>query len=151
MTTESTDKTKEVRTLNRLLRSEISATHTYGHAIPRVADERPRDVEVLRTIAREHDQAAQSIREVIERAGGTPDATSPTLPSFVKTVIGGPAKVFAEAAALKALKDGEEHALNDYRNALEQLNAEAGTLIRESIIPARMKNIDELSAMISRL
>ncbi|MGH7710679.1 MAG: hypothetical protein ACREOG_05315, partial [Gemmatimonadaceae bacterium] len=150
VTLEPRDTTKIVRTLNWLLRSEISATQTYGLAIPQVADNRPDDVEVLRTIAREHDVTVQRFREAIERVGGKPDESTGVWPGFVKTV-SGPGKVFMKAAALKALRDGEEHSLNDFRNALPQLNAEAGTMISEALIPARLKHIDELEALIARL
>jgi hypothetical protein len=149
MTSEASDKAKVVRTLNWLLRGEISTSHTYGLAIPQVAA-RPGDVEVLRTIAKEHENAVESIRAAIERAGGTPEENSTAWPSPVKPVTG-PGRVFVEAAALKALRDAEEHGLKDYRHALEQLNAENGALIREALIPARLKNIDELEAMIARL
>jgi hypothetical protein len=149
MTSSAGNNAKVVRTLNWLLRGEISASHTYGLAIPQVAD-RPADVEVLRTIAKEHETAVESIRAAIERAGGTPEENSTAWPGVVKSV-SGPGRVFVEAAALAALRDAEEHGLKDYRNALEQLNAENGTLIRESLIPARLKHIGELEAMIARL
>ena len=148
-TSEAADKAKVVRTLNWLLRGEISASQTYGLAIPQVAD-RPQDVEVLRAIAREHDAAVESIRAAIKEAGGKPDDGATAWPGVVRSVTG-PGKIFVEAAALKALKDAEEHGLNNYRTALDQLNAEAGTLIRTAIIPARVKHIGELEALIARL
>jgi hypothetical protein len=147
---ESSENTKVVRTLNWLLRGEISATQTYGLAIPRVTDDRPQDVEILRTIARDHDVAVQQIRAAIERVGGTPDEGSGAWPGVVKTVAG-PGKVFGQAAALQALKEAEESSLNDYRKALKQVTDEAGSIIRDNIIPARMKHIDDLAALISRL
>ena len=151
---ESVDNAKVVRTLNSLLRGEISASQTYGLAIPVVADNRPSDTTTLRAIARQHDSAVETIRAAIEKAGGQPDSkpdsSSTAWPSVVKSVSGA-GKVFVAAAALKALKEGEQGGLNDYRNALTQLTPETSKLIRESIIPARIKHIDELEDIIARL
>ena len=150
VTLDSVDNSKVVRTLNWLLRGEISAAQTYGLAIPIVADNTPSDTTTLRAIAKQHDTAVETIRAAIEKAGGKPETASSAWPSVVKTVSGA-GKVFVAAAALKALKEGEEGGLNDYRNALAQLSPETSKLIRESIIPARIKHIDELEQIIGRL
>lgn len=144
------DNTKVVRTLNVLLRGEISASQTYGLAIPLVADNAPNDTTTLRAIARQHDAAVETIRAAIEKVGGKADSGATVWPSVVKTVVGA-GKVFVAAAALKALKEGEEGGLNDYRTALSQVSPETSKLIRESLIPARIKHIGELEEIIARL
>ena len=143
------DKAKVVRTLNSLLRSEISATESYSQAIPRVA-RHANDVEVLRTIAKEHGSAVRTIRSEIERHGGTPEESSGVWPAFTKTV-DGPASVFGDAVALQALKDGEERGLEDYRDALQSVNEATGEFIVRSLIPAREKHIRKLDEIIARL
>jgi hypothetical protein len=150
VTTQRFDTAKTVRTLNSLLRGELSAARTYGLAIPQVADGQSADVERLRIIAREHDATVDEIRSQIERIGGTPDDTAAMWPTFGKGVVG-PGKVFVEAAALQALKEGEVQTLTEYRSALSQLNAETGTFVRESVIPARVRHIHDLDEMIARL
>ncbi|MEW5917378.1 MAG: DUF2383 domain-containing protein [Gemmatimonadota bacterium] len=150
MTTEHVEAAKTVRTLNSLLRGEISAANTYGLAIPQVTASRSADAERLRSIAREHDATVKHIREVIVQFGGTPDEATTVWPPFVRSV-SGPGHVFVEAAALKALKDGEEQGLEAYHSALDNLNAETVTFVRESVIPARMRHITTLDEMIARL
>lgn len=143
------DKSKVVRTLNSLLRSEISATESYSQAIPRVA-RHASDVEVLRAIAKEHGTAVRSIRSEIERHGGKPEETSGVWPALTKTV-DGPASVFGDAVALQALKDGEERGLVDYRDALQRVNDTTGEFIARSLIPAQEKHIRKLDEIIARL
>ena len=143
------DKSKVVRTLNSLLRSEISATESYSQAIPRVA-RHASDVEVLRTIAKEHGTAVKTIRSEIERHGGKPDETSGVWPALTKTV-DGPASVFGDAVALQTLKDGEARGLEDYRDALQRFNDATGEFIARSLIPAQEKHIRKLDEIIARL
>ena len=143
------DKVKVVRTLNSLLRSEISATESYSQTIPRVA-RRESDVEVLRTIATEHSTAVKTIRSEIVRHGGKPEEVSGVWPALTKTV-DGPASVFGDAVALKALKDGEERGLEDYREALQRVSDATGEFIVRSLIPAQEKHIRKLDEIISRL
>ncbi len=145
------DTSKVVRTLNSLLRSESSATESYSQAIPRVGGSRPSDVEVLRTIAKEHVRVVQKIRAAIERVGATPDESSGVWPAFNKKPVDGPGKVFGDAVTLQALRDGEERGLEDYREALERVNDTTGALIAEEIIPARVKHIRTLDDILSRL
>ncbi len=143
------DKSKVVRTLNSLLRSEISATESYSQAIPRVA-RRASDVELLRAIAKDHGTAVKTIRSEIERHGGKPEETSGVWPALTKR-IDGPASVFGDAVALQALKDGEERGLEDYRDALQRINDTTGEFIARSLIPAQEKHIRKLDEIIARL
>lgn len=150
MTTRSPETPAVVRTLNSLLRTEISATETYSQVIPRLSGGLAMDVGVLRTIAREHSHAVQRIRAEIEHAGGTPDETSGVWPAITKTVAG-PAKVFGYAAALNALKESETRGLEDYRAALRQVNGPTGALIASDLIPARVKHIEQIESMLAKL
>lgn len=108
------------------------------------------DVEVLRTIAQDHGRAVKTIRSEIERHGGKPEETSGVWPALTKTV-DGPASVFGDAVALKALKDGEERGLEDYRAALTRVNNDTGEFIAQALIPAQEKHIRKLDEIISRL
>ncbi len=136
-----------VRILNSLLRSEISATESYAQALPRFAS----DVEVLREIAREHGQAVSDLRAAIQSVGGVPEETSGVFPSLPPKAVQGPARVFGEAAALKALKDVEERGLGDYQDALKRLNGTATDWISDTLIPAQIKHISHIADLLERL
>lgn len=147
MLSNSTDSDRIVRILNSLLRSEITATESYTQAIPRVSFE----VEALREIAREHGQAVSDLRAEIKRVGGIPDETSGMFPAMPSKPVAGPAKVFGEAATLRALMDIEERGLGDYREALDRLNGDSSGWISETRIPAQIKHLDRLEQLLSKL
>ena len=135
--------------LNSLLRGEISAVETYKQAIEKVDDEHTSEATALRAIAQEHGEHAQALRDEIRRLGGEPDDSSGAWGAWAKTVEG-TAKIFGDTSALKALKEGEEHGLKDYGEALDDLDEPARTLIRDRLIPAQQRHVELLNGMISK-
>lgn len=136
-----------VRVLNSLLRSEITAAESYTQAIPRFSS----DVEVLREIAREHGQAVSDLKAVIRRLGGIPDESSGAFPALPSKPVFGPAQVFGEAVALKALKEVEERGLDEYKDALRRLDGDDSGWISDKYIPAQMKHISSIEGLIALL
>jgi len=136
-----------VDTLNQLLRGEIAATETYQQALAKVVDEP--GAESLRQIHREHREAANTLRQHVHHHGGKPDQDSGAWGAFAKTVTG-TAKVFGNAAALKALKEGEEHGIKSYEDALkdQQLPADCQALIRSTLLPQTRAHIPALDRML---
>jgi uncharacterized protein (TIGR02284 family) len=129
-----------IDTLNTLLRGEIAATETYQQAMEKVGND-PGAAE-LRQIHIEHREAANTLRQHVHQHGGKPDQDSGTWGAFAKAVEGA-AKVFGNTAALKALKEGEEHGVNSYENALEDddLPADCRDLISRTLLPQTRQHI----------
>ena len=128
--------TKHERTdpLNSLLRGELSAVETYQQALDKVGND-PNAYE-LRRIASEHREAADTLRQHILQRGGQPAENSGAWGTWAKAVEG-TAKVFGNTAAMKALKEGEEHGIKDYESALKNtdLDTECRTLISSTFPP----------------
>ncbi|MEO8432063.1 MAG: DUF2383 domain-containing protein [Acidobacteriota bacterium] len=140
---------KAIGPLNSLLRGEISAAETYAMAIAKIGSDRQEDAGALRAISQEHGQAAQQLRDEIRRAGGEAEDTSGAWGAYAKT-IEGVATLFGDASALKALKEGEEHGLKDYRDALASLEGESKRLVAETLIPAQGRHITTLEGMLRK-
>lgn len=138
-----------VEHLNSLLRGEISAAETYRIAIDKVEGDHPTEVASLREIARVHGEHAQKLRGEIRRLGGEADDSSGAWGAWAKTVEG-VSSLFGDESALKALKEGEEHGLEEYQDAVEDADASGRHLILETMIPAQQRHIDILDAMIGR-
>ena len=126
--------TTRTATLNALLRGEISATETYNQALEKFTGQ-SEEAEVRR-LRDEHREAANTLRKHVREHGGEPSTGSGWWGAWAKFVEGA-AQVFGKAAALKALKEGEEHGINNYREALEDddVAADCKALIRGQLLP----------------
>jgi uncharacterized protein (TIGR02284 family) len=143
------DTGEAVRQINSLLRGEISAAETYRMAIEKVSDGNVADdVQVLRQMQEEHGRAAQELRERIRSLGGEPSDSSGAWGAWAQTVQG-TMNLFGDAAALKSLKEGEEHGLKDYQEALDGTDPLTASLIQSELIPNQQKHIDMLDQLIN--
>jgi uncharacterized protein (TIGR02284 family) len=137
-----------METLQALLRGELAAVETYQQALDKLGDD-PKAAD-LRQVHQEHIQAANTIREQVRQFGGMPEHSSGAWGAFAKAVEGA-AKLFGNTAAIKALKEGEEHGIKDYEKALQ-----AGTLpvpsreaIEASLLPQTRRHLDVLDRLLS--
>ena len=139
---------EQIDTLNQLLRGELAATETYQQAMAKVGSG-PGATE-LRQLRDEHREASNTLRQHVHSHGGKPDQGSGAWGTFAKA-IEGTAKVFGNTAALKALKEGEEHGLKSYEKALadECLPEECKNLIRTKLLPPTRAHIPVLDRLMS--
>ncbi len=126
--TMTTTSTTDLDALNELLRGEMSAIETYRQALEK-AEPSTQD---LNRFAKDHRDAADQLWHHVEEHGGKPSEGSGAWGSWAMAVEG-TAKLFGTAAALKALKEGEEHGLKSYQSALEneEMAPECLELIRD--------------------
>lgn len=139
----------DTTTLNSLLRGEMSAIETYRQAIEKFAGEP--EVDQLRAMRLDHRDAADALWHHIERHGAAPSEGSGPWGAFAKAVEGS-AKLLGNTAALKALKEGEEHGLKEYQDALEdgKLPADCAELIR-GFIPKQRQHIEWIDRMMEKV
>ncbi len=142
------DRGEAVRQINSLLRGEISAAETYRMAIEKVADgDAAAHAQLLEQMQQEHGRAAQELRERIRSLGGEPSESSGAWGAWAQTVQG-TMNLFGDAAALKSLKEGEEHGLKDYQEALDDTDPLTASLIQSELIPNQQKHIELLDQLI---
>ena len=139
-----------VDTLQSLVRGEISAIETYRQACDKATDT-PFGAD-LRRIMQEHEASAETLRTSVRRFGATPDTSSGVWGAFARSVEG-VAKVFGTNAALKALKEGEEHGLKEYEEALDDdaLDPVLEATIRDTLLPKQRAHITALDRIIARV
>jgi len=144
------DSSSSVQHLNSLLRGEISAAETYRMAIDKVvdSDDARSTAGLLREIQEEHGRAAQGIRDRIREMGGEAADSSGAWGVWAKTVQG-TMNLLGDASSLKALKEGEEHGLKDYQDAMGGIDASSAQLIRNQLIPAQQRHINLLDQLIN--
>jgi stress response protein YsnF len=138
-----------VDTLNGLLQGEQSAVETYGQVVSRLSAESKPEVAELRRFDSEHRDAVTLLRRQIELHEGQPVATSGPWGAWARTVTG-TAQVLGDRSALKALKEGEEHGLKLYEDALSQnkLDPDCEEVVRSTLLPRTRAHVQELDRMI---
>ena len=142
--------TETSRTLNSLLRGEMSALETYRQAILKFEGDNAPGLQELHTLRADHRDAADALWHHIEGHGGKPSEDSGPWGAWAK-LVEGTAAVLGHAAALKALKEGEEHGLKDYEDALQDrdLPLDCATLVRDRLIPRQRQHIAVLDRLIA--
>ena len=130
--------TTDVTALNSLLRGEMSALETYRQAREKFGEESGPGAAELLQIQLDHRDASDTLWHHIEQHGGKPSEGSGPWGAFAKAVEN-TAALLGDAAALKALKEGEEHGLKDYQDALEDkdLPEDCQALIRGLLVKQR--------------
>lgn len=140
------------KVLDNLLRGEISAAETYKLALEGVREQRKPEALDIRAIELEHGEAIRSLRRLVLQCGGKPsDHSGPW--GFWAKAVEGTAKLFGDKAALKALKEGEEHGMKSYERALEdELMPLAGRdLIRGKLLPQTRAHVAKLDHIMRTL
>jgi hypothetical protein len=134
--------------LNSLLRGEISAAETYTQAIGK--SEGHPDARALRRLRQDHVDAANLLRREVEARGEENSTGSGAWGAFAKAVEGA-AKVFGNKAALKALKEGEEHGVSEYVSAVERDDLDPGArdLIATRLLPRQREHVLEVDRLLA--
>lgn len=140
---------KAVDQLNSLLRGELSAIETYEQALRRLNGPGTELADQLVHFAAEHSRNADSLKARVEALDGKPALSSGAWGAWAK-VVQGSANIFGDGSAIKALKEGEEHGLEDYEDALEdgELDDTSRRLVENELIPRQRKHIAALDAFL---
>ncbi len=147
---EAGDTGEAIRQLNSLLRGEISAAETYRNVLAKVAaGENAEDAGLLRQIQEEHGRACQSLRDRIRELGGTASDSSGAWGVWAQAVQGTMSLFGGDKGGLKAIKEGEEHGLKDYEEALDDLDASSAQLVQNQLMPAQQRHITLLDQLLS--
>lgn len=135
--------------LSGLLRGELAAVETYQHALDKLAGG-PGTVELRRILA-DHREAADDLRLQVRLAGGGTESSSGIWGAFASAVEG-VASLLGNAAALQALKQGEESGIRSYEEALEdeELSPQSHELVSTKLLPQTQGHLALLNRLISR-
>ena len=136
----------DIDCLNSLLGYQLAAVETYDMAMLKVED--PHILADLQSIREEHTQAEILLREKVLQLGGEPiEACEPW--GACAAAVSGQENVKGPATALAALLQGEEHAINEFEDALkrEYMNSECKNLIRGKLLPTSQKHVAELNRL----
>lgn len=133
--------------LNALLRGEMSAVETYTQAMGKFDD--PALIADLQKIRDEHSRAVRELRDQVVKFGGVPAGGSGVWGTFAAAVTA-TAKALGPATVIAALRQGEEHGIAAYDDALanQSVPSECHRLLRADLQAAARKHVDELNNLL---
>lgn len=133
--------------LGSLVKGEMAAVETYKQALEKVGDEDGGDD--LRRIESEHEDAVRVLSERLEELAVEPPKDSGIWGDWSKAVEG-TAKLFGNKAAIKALKEGEEHGVHEYEDALrdDSIDDDVKRLIRSDLLPKTKSHVPVLDRLL---
>jgi uncharacterized protein (TIGR02284 family) len=141
-----------VAKLNSLLRGEISAAETYRNVLTHISTGTHADsTEFLRSIQLEHARSCQTLRDRIRELGGEPTDDSGIWGIWAQTVQGTLQLFGGDAGGLRALREGEDHGLKDYQDALNEVDATSAMLITNQLLPAQTRHLTVLDQLIAKV
>jgi hypothetical protein len=136
----------QVEKLNSFLRGELAAIETYARAFEKVSHFPEKHA--LVDCQHSHQERAALLRQRILQLGGTPVETSGAWGAFANLIESG-AAVLGDGLAIKALEEGEELGLREYRDEALALEGEAKVFVESSLLPQQYmthRTVSELRA-----
>jgi hypothetical protein len=151
----TTTTSEDLDALNSLLRGHISSVETYDQAINkyRGSDSMPSAVAgELTRLRDDHAKAVSTLRSRVKSYGGTPADGAGAWGVFANTVEG-MAKLLGPETALAALKQGEQHGLNEYEriSQLESVSSETKYLITSELMPQGQEHVSALDRLTGQI
>lgn len=136
----------EVEMLNSLLGYQQAAVETYDQALHKLED--PHVLADLHMIREEHAQAETLLRKKVQELGGKPVEASGAWGACAAAITS-EENTIGVATALAALRQGEEHSINEFEDTLNQkdMNPDSKNLIRSQLLPASRKHVAELNRL----
>lgn len=133
--------------LDDLIRGEMAAVRTYDKALEKVKDEK--EASKLKKIREDHVTAVSKLKTFATKDVKEDTATSGAWGAFASAYTGG-ASLFGNDAAVKALRQGEEHGIKEYKEALddETIKPELKQMIRTQFLPKQEEHIKTLKTTI---
>lgn len=135
--------------LDDLVRGELAAIKAYDQAIKDVKD--PKQKATLQSLRKDHDNNAAILSKYV---AGKPKMLEDTesagawgafSKAWTKT-----RSFTGNEGAIKALRQGEEHGINEYQEALndENLNPELKSKIKNDLLPKQQKHLETLNTLL---
>jgi len=140
---------QNVKTIEKLLKEELSAMETYQQALDKFKVTGGQFMtNSLTPIMGAHRVAVSSLEALITKLGGTPQKGTGVWGSWAKLVLEG-ASLLGKQSTVKVLLEGEKIGEGDYQEALKDvtLSSELRTLIETKLLPAQQAHIRSLDRL----
>jgi hypothetical protein len=132
-----------MKQVDELIRGEMSAIKSIDAILNKINDASEKSE--LSTIRQDHIKAVDRLKTFAPRELREEAQSSGPWGAFASAFTGG-ASFFGDKAALNALKVGEQHGLNEYREYLKDGNAdpEVSRLIQSELLPNQERHLQTI-------
>jgi hypothetical protein len=132
--------------LDDLIRGEMSAVNVYNQVLEKATD--GKETKELRTIRKDHENAVATLRRYANADVKEDTRTSGAWGTFAAAWTG-TAKLMGNAAAIKALQEGEEHGVSEYKEALadKNISTDLKNLIKVNLLPKQEAHLKTLKTL----
>ena len=140
-------KTAEIQDLERILRGEISAVEAYRQVLEKY--DTYENATSLKRIQAEHEKAVEFWTAQLRSQESFVEESSGPWGAVVETFVGA-AKLLGDGPTLRALKEGEEHGLKEYKELIENnnVNFESESFIKTICLDQQRLHIATLDSLI---
>lgn len=134
-----------MRQVDELIRGEMSAVKSIDSILGRIKDTTERSK--LDTIRKDHLRAVEKLKKFASSDFDEASVTGGPWSVFTKAFTSG-ASLFGDKTALRALKMGEEHGLNEYKQVMadRNLNSELKQVISSELLPAQENHLKTINS-----
>src|SRR5690606_2710100 len=135
-----------MKELSELIRGEMSAVKSIDTVLGKIKD--TKDQETLRSLREDHVRAIDRLKQFAGSDFSMKEEVNSSGPwgSFASAFTGG-ASFFGDKVALKALKVGEEHGVNEYRELLKNsdISPEIRQVVESELLPQQERHLSTIN------
>jgi len=132
--------------LDDLIRGEMAAVKAYDTLISKSRDKK--ELASLKAMRADHVKAVETLKaKNMNRDVAEDTRTVGPWGTFAESWVAG-GKLFGDKAALRALRQGEEHGIDEYEEALEDddISADIKRVIRDDLLPRQKAHLKTINS-----
>lgn len=135
-----------MKEVSELIRGEMSAVKSIDTVLGKIRDSK--DQETLRSIREDHVRAVDTLKKFAGSDFRAKEDVTTSGPwgNFAQAFAGG-ASLFGDKVAMKALKIGEEHGVNEYRELLKNtsISPEVRRVVESELLPQQERHLSTIN------
>jgi rubrerythrin len=132
--------------MDDLIRGEMAAVKSYNEVLEDIKD--PKEKEALTKIKSDHEVAVSKLKSFATKDVLEDTKSAGAWGAFASVWTGG-AKIMGNDAAIKALTQGEEHGIKEYKKALDDatIKPELKQMIRTQFLPKQEEHLKTIKTL----
>lgn len=134
-----------MKEVNELIRGELAAVKSFDTVLQKIDNDKEKSK--LVSMREDHVRAVDTLKKYAKSDFKEEEQSAGPWGAFTKAFAGG-ASLFGDKAAISALKVGEEHGIQEYKEALNatSITQELKEVIRSELLPNQERHISTINS-----